>query len=75
MAASASPKTSFYRLGLRPHGHVSANRIGNAHDERGSWEFFVGSLEDDFQQNYLAGVEAEMARRGAVKSAGNPYCF
>ena len=25
-------------------------------------QIFVGFLEDDFQQNYLAGVEAEMAR-------------
>jgi hypothetical protein len=27
-------------------------------------KFFVGPLEDIFQQNYLAGVEAKMARRG-----------
>jgi hypothetical protein len=38
--------------------------------EKRARKIFVGSLDDDFPQNYFGGVEAGMARRGAVKSAG-----
>ena len=44
-------KTSFYRLGLRPREHVSANRIGTRTTVADKLKFFTGSLEYDFQQN------------------------